>query len=210
MLAAKNILLSVEVTLFILLAHLILYGFFAAGYRLNALSFSPLLSLPLFLFIVLFYLLFPCVAFTSDWETASEQAFDGIHSAFLLFLLSFCWIVPSACSISTCWHTHLNMLLRLLLFLVLAVFSACSFLPEGCVAFASDWTMALKQVFVGIRSASLLSLFFYFSSSFSLLALSLCRFTWMFDLFELAWGLRDADEHGADLETQRMIRLATT
>jgi hypothetical protein len=30
----------------------------------------------------------------------------------------------------------------------------------------------------------------------------------MFDLFELAWGLRNADEHGADLETQRMIRLA--
>jgi hypothetical protein len=31
---------------------------------------------------------------------------------------------------------------------------------------------------------------------------------WMFDLFDLAWGLRNADEHGADLETQRMIRLA--
>jgi hypothetical protein len=30
----------------------------------------------------------------------------------------------------------------------------------------------------------------------------------MFDLFELAWGLRNADEHGADLETQRMISLA--
>jgi ribonuclease HI len=32
--------------------------------------------------------------------------------------------------------------------------------------------------------------------------------TWMFDLFELAWGLRNADEHGEDLETQRMIQLA--
>jgi hypothetical protein len=32
--------------------------------------------------------------------------------------------------------------------------------------------------------------------------------TWMFDLFDLAWGLRNADEHGVDLETQRMIRLA--
>jgi hypothetical protein len=32
---------------------------------------------------------------------------------------------------------------------------------------------------------------------------------WMFDLFDdLAWGLRNADEHGADLDTQRMIRLA--
>jgi hypothetical protein len=31
---------------------------------------------------------------------------------------------------------------------------------------------------------------------------------WMFDLFDLAWGLRNADEHGVDLETQRMIRLA--
>jgi hypothetical protein len=30
----------------------------------------------------------------------------------------------------------------------------------------------------------------------------------MFDLFELAWVLRNFDEHGADLETQRMIRLA--
>jgi hypothetical protein len=28
---------------------------------------------------------------------------------------------------------------------------------------------------------------------------------WMFDL---AWGLRNEAEHGADLETQRMIRLA--
>jgi hypothetical protein len=33
--------------------------------------------------------------------------------------------------------------------------------------------------------------------------------TWMFDLFDLAWGLRNIDEHGVDLETQRMIRLAT-
>ena len=31
---------------------------------------------------------------------------------------------------------------------------------------------------------------------------------WMFDLFDLAWGLRNADEHGVDLETQRSIRLA--
>jgi hypothetical protein len=31
---------------------------------------------------------------------------------------------------------------------------------------------------------------------------------WMFELFDLAWGLRNADEHGVDLETQRMIRLA--
>jgi hypothetical protein len=30
----------------------------------------------------------------------------------------------------------------------------------------------------------------------------------MFDLFDLVWGLRNADEHGADLETQRLIRLA--
>jgi hypothetical protein len=30
----------------------------------------------------------------------------------------------------------------------------------------------------------------------------------MFDLFGLAWGVRNADEHGADLETQRLIRLA--
>jgi hypothetical protein len=30
----------------------------------------------------------------------------------------------------------------------------------------------------------------------------------MFDLFDLAWGLRNADEHVADLETQRMVRLA--
>jgi ribonuclease HI len=31
---------------------------------------------------------------------------------------------------------------------------------------------------------------------------------WMFDLFDLAWGMRNADEHGADLETQRLIRSA--
>jgi hypothetical protein len=31
---------------------------------------------------------------------------------------------------------------------------------------------------------------------------------WMFELFDLAWGLRNADEHGVDLGTQRMIRLA--
>jgi hypothetical protein len=30
----------------------------------------------------------------------------------------------------------------------------------------------------------------------------------MFDLFDLAWGMQNADEHGADLETQRLIRLA--
>jgi hypothetical protein len=30
----------------------------------------------------------------------------------------------------------------------------------------------------------------------------------MFDLFDLAWVLRNADKHGVDLETQRMIRLA--
>jgi hypothetical protein len=31
---------------------------------------------------------------------------------------------------------------------------------------------------------------------------------WMFDLFELAWGLRNATEHGVDPHTKRMIRLA--
>jgi hypothetical protein len=31
---------------------------------------------------------------------------------------------------------------------------------------------------------------------------------WMFDLFEVAWGLRNATEHGAGPDTQRMIRLA--
>jgi hypothetical protein len=31
---------------------------------------------------------------------------------------------------------------------------------------------------------------------------------WMFDLFDLEWGLRNADEHGADPETQRMVRKA--
>jgi hypothetical protein len=30
----------------------------------------------------------------------------------------------------------------------------------------------------------------------------------MFDLFDWAWGMRNADERGADLETQRLIRLA--
>jgi hypothetical protein len=30
----------------------------------------------------------------------------------------------------------------------------------------------------------------------------------MFDLFEVAWGLCNATEHGADPHTQRMIRLA--
>jgi hypothetical protein len=33
---------------------------------------------------------------------------------------------------------------------------------------------------------------------------------WMFDLFDVAWGLRNATEHGADTDTQRMIRLAKT
>jgi hypothetical protein len=31
---------------------------------------------------------------------------------------------------------------------------------------------------------------------------------WMFDLFEVTWGLRNDTEHGADPDTQRMIRLA--
>jgi hypothetical protein len=31
---------------------------------------------------------------------------------------------------------------------------------------------------------------------------------WMFDLFEVAWGLRNTTEHGVDPATQRMIRLA--
>ena len=30
---------------------------------------------------------------------------------------------------------------------------------------------------------------------------------WMFNLFDLAWGMRNATEHGADVETQRLIRL---
>jgi hypothetical protein len=30
---------------------------------------------------------------------------------------------------------------------------------------------------------------------------------WMFDLFELAWGLRNDTEHGADPHTKRMIRV---
>jgi hypothetical protein len=29
----------------------------------------------------------------------------------------------------------------------------------------------------------------------------------MFDLFDLAWGLRNVDEHGTDLETQLLIYL---
>jgi hypothetical protein len=28
---------------------------------------------------------------------------------------------------------------------------------------------------------------------------------WMFDLFDLVWGLRNADDHGVDPETQRMV-----
>jgi hypothetical protein len=31
---------------------------------------------------------------------------------------------------------------------------------------------------------------------------------WMFDLFNVAWGLRNDTEHGADPESQRIIRLA--
>jgi hypothetical protein len=31
---------------------------------------------------------------------------------------------------------------------------------------------------------------------------------WMFELFDLAWRLRNDNEHGADPETQRIIRLA--
>jgi hypothetical protein len=31
---------------------------------------------------------------------------------------------------------------------------------------------------------------------------------WVFDLFDLAWGLRNEAEHGADIETKRLIRLA--
>jgi hypothetical protein len=31
---------------------------------------------------------------------------------------------------------------------------------------------------------------------------------WMFDLFDLVWGLRNANEHGVDPETQRMVRKA--
>ena len=32
--------------------------------------------------------------------------------------------------------------------------------------------------------------------------------TWIFELFDLVWGLRNADEHGAEPETQRLIQLA--
>jgi hypothetical protein len=32
--------------------------------------------------------------------------------------------------------------------------------------------------------------------------------TWFFELFDLIWGLRNADEHGADEDTQRLICLA--
>ena len=31
---------------------------------------------------------------------------------------------------------------------------------------------------------------------------------WIFSIFELIWGLRNADEHGAEPETQQLIRLA--
>ena len=31
---------------------------------------------------------------------------------------------------------------------------------------------------------------------------------WYYDLFELIWGLRNADEHGADTDTQRLIRIS--
>jgi hypothetical protein len=32
---------------------------------------------------------------------------------------------------------------------------------------------------------------------------------WMFELFDLAWGLRNTNEHGVDSEPQRMIRFGT-
>ena len=32
--------------------------------------------------------------------------------------------------------------------------------------------------------------------------------TWFFEMFELLWGLRNADEHGADEDTQRLIRVS--
>jgi hypothetical protein len=32
--------------------------------------------------------------------------------------------------------------------------------------------------------------------------------SWFFEMFELLWGIRNADEHGADNDTQRLIRLA--
>jgi hypothetical protein len=39
---------------------------------------------------------------------------------------------------------------------------------------------------------------------------SACRAQmWMFELFDLAWGMRDTNKHGVDPETRRMIRLAT-
>jgi hypothetical protein len=31
---------------------------------------------------------------------------------------------------------------------------------------------------------------------------------WYYDIFELIWGLRNADEHGADIDTQRLIRIS--
>jgi ribonuclease HI len=31
---------------------------------------------------------------------------------------------------------------------------------------------------------------------------------WYYDLFDLIWGLRNADEHGADVDTQRLIRIS--
>jgi hypothetical protein len=31
---------------------------------------------------------------------------------------------------------------------------------------------------------------------------------WYYDLFEFIWGLRNADEHGADFDTQRLIRVS--
>jgi hypothetical protein len=31
---------------------------------------------------------------------------------------------------------------------------------------------------------------------------------WFYDLFELIWGLRNADKHGADMDTQRLIRVS--
>jgi hypothetical protein len=54
-----------------------------------SLSYSSLLF---FLFVVLFCLLFLCVAFTSDWMAASKHAFVGINSVSLLPLLVFLFI----------------------------------------------------------------------------------------------------------------------
>ena len=31
---------------------------------------------------------------------------------------------------------------------------------------------------------------------------------WYYNLFDFIWGLRNADEHGADVDTQRLIRIS--